>query len=258
MRGIFLRELRLLLWSPSGGLLLAVWSFLTGALFLLELVAFEQAEQRVLQLADPGLLALLDFNDLLLAAVNNHLVVVLLVIGPLIGARLFADGAARDWLLHAAPSLGALVVGKLLAGFVVVVVLVLCTGGLPVFLAMAGQGAQGGAVVVDVGQTLLAAVTVGLAGMAFISIAALVGVLAQAPLAAALGSFLLLLVLWLLPGAAGVLGPGIAAAVAFCSPASHVENGLRGVLSLGDIIWFGSVIGGAGLGCVVALDESRR
>ena len=57
---------------------------------------------------------------------------------------------------------------------------------------------------------------------------------------------------------APVLGPGIAAAVAFCSPASHVENGLRGVLSLGDIIWFGSVIGGAGLGCVVALDESRR
>ena len=104
MRGIFLRELRLLLWSPSGGLLLAVWSFLTGALFLLELVAFEQAEQRALQLADPGLLALLDFNDLLLAAVNNHLVVVLLFIGPLIGARLFADGAARDWLLHAAPS----------------------------------------------------------------------------------------------------------------------------------------------------------
>ncbi len=258
MRAILVRELRLLLWSPSGALLLSVWTFLTGALFLLELTAFEQAEQRALQLGDPSVLALLDFNDLLLAAVSQHLIVVLLFLGPLIGARLFGDGASREWLLHAAPSLRAIVMGKLGAGVVVVAVLVGCTLALPLFLSVAGQGTQGEGVVVDPAQTLLAALTVTLAGSAFVVVAAVVAARSQAPLAAALGSFLLLLVLWLLPGAAGLLPPELADVVVFVSPASHVENGLRGLLSFGDLLWFGSLIGAAGAGCGVALDGARR
>jgi ABC-2 type transport system permease protein len=255
---LIMRELRLLLLSPSGALLLSIWTFLAGALFLLELSAFEQAEQRALQLGDPALLAMLDFNDLLLASVQNHLVVVLLFLGPLIGARLFADGPTRDWLLHASPSLGQLVAGKLYAGGVVVGVLVSCTLGLPLFLALAGQGAQGEAVVVDVGQTMLAFVTLFLAGTSFTAVAAVVAARSSSPLAAALGSFLLLLVLWLLPGAAGLLGPGLADVVVFLSPASHVESGLRGVLSTSDLLWFSSLIAGCGVGCAVALDQGRR
>ncbi|MDP2340049.1 MAG: ABC transporter permease subunit [Deltaproteobacteria bacterium] len=258
MTAIAMRELRLLLLSPSGALLLSVWTFLMGALFLLELSAFEQAEQRALQLGDPALLALLDFNDLLLASVQNHLVVVLLFLGPLIGARLFADGPTRDWLLHAAPSLAQLVAGKLVAGALVVLALVSCTFGLTLFLALAGQGAQGEAVAVDVGQSLLAFITLFLAGTSFVAVAAVVAARSSAPLAAALGSFLLLLVLWLLPGSAALLGPTLGEVAVFLSPASHVENGLRGVLSSGDVLWFVSLIAGAGVACGVSLDGSRR
>ena len=260
MTGVALRELRLLLWSPSGALLLAVWTFLCGALFLLELTAFEQAEQRALQLGDPAVLALLDFNDLLLASVNNHLVVVLLFLGPLIGARLYADGPTRDWMLHACPSLWMVVYGKLYAGIIVMAALVAVTLGLPFFLMMAGQGAaqQASAVVVDVGQTLLSMITVWLAGVSFISVGAAIAARTNTPLAAALGSFLLLLVLWLLPGAAGLLGPGLADVAVFLSPASHVENGLRGVLCAADVLWFLTVIASSCVACGVALDGARR
>ena len=148
MKALVLRELRLLLLSPSGLALLSVWTFLCGSLFLVELTAWEQAQQRALQLNDPAVLALLDFNDLLLSALNNHFVVVLLFMGPLLGARLFADGNQREWLLHAAKSSTSLVLSKLIAGAVIVAVLVALTLGLPAFLALAGQAGgdeEGGA-----------------------------------------------------------------------------------------------------------------
>ncbi len=264
MMAIVARELRLLLLSPSGAALLAVWTFLCGALFLVELSAWEQAQQRALQLGDPAVLALLDFNDLLLAAVQNHLVVVLLFLGPLLGARLFADGNARDWLLHAAPSSTSLVIGKLLAGAVVVFVLVAFTLGFPLFLALFGQGSAsgggggGGGAVVDVAQTLLASVIQWLAGTSFVAVAAVVAVRAPVPLAAALASFLVLTVLWLLPGAAPLAGPVLADVIAFCSPASHVERGLRGILAVDDVLWFVGLIAGCATGAVVALDGARR
>lgn len=273
MSAILWRELRLLLASPSGAALLAVWTFLCGALFLVELSAWEQAQQRALQIGDPAVLGLLDFNDLLLAAVQNHLVVVLLFIGPLLGARLFADGPTRDWLVQAAPSSTSLVLGKLLAGAVVVGVLVGTTLAFPLFLAVAGQGSATGAgaevsgAVVDVAQTVLASVTLWLAGTSFVAVAAVIA--ARAPssssssaassaLVAALGSFLLLTVLWLLPGAAPLAGPVVADVVTFISPASHVERGLRGIFAVDDVIWFCGLIAGCATGAVVALDGARR
>lgn len=263
MSALLRRELRLLLLSPSGALLLAVWTFLAGALFLVELAAWEQGQQRALQLHDPAVLALLDFNDLLLASVNNHLVVVLLFMGPLLGARLFADGNARDWLLHAAPSTTTLALSKLLAGVVVTGVFVGATLALPIFLAVAGQAgapAAGGAGgdVVDVGQTLLGAFTLWLAGSSFVAVAAAVSARAGSAVVAALGSFLLLTVLWLVPGAGALAGPDVAAVLAFVSPSGHIEHGLRGVFDLSDVVYFASVFAGCAAACVVALDGERR
>lgn len=252
------RELRLLLLSPSGFALLAVWCFLAGALFLVELSAWEQGQQRALQLNDPQILALLDFNDLLLAAVNNHLVVVLLFMGPLLGARLFADGAAKEWLLHAAPSTTTLALSKLAAGLVVVGVFVAVTLLLPAFLAVAGQASAAGGDTVDVAQTLLGASTLWLAGSSFVAVAAAVSARANSAVVAALGSFLLLTVLWMLPGAAALAGPAVADVLAFVSPSTHIEHGLRGVFDLKDVVFFGAIVAGSAVACVVALDEERR
>ncbi len=249
------RELRLLLLSPSGMALLAVWCFLTGALFLVELSAWEQGQQRALQLNDPQILALLDFNDLLLAAVNNHLVVVLLFMGPLLGARLFADGNAKDWLLHASPSTSTLALSKLLAGVVVVAVFTGVTLALPIFLSVAGQSNGD---VVDKGQTLLGAFTLWLAGASFTAVAAAVSARAASAVVAALGSFLMLTVLWMLPGAGALATPVVADVLTFVSPSTHIEHGLRGVFDVSDVVYFAAVIAGSAVACVVALDGERR
>jgi len=259
MRALVMRELRLLLLSPSGAALLSVWTFLCGALFLVELTAWEQAQQRALQVKDPAVLSLLDFNDLLLASLNNHLVVVLLFMGPLLGARLFADGNSRDWLLHASRSSSSLVLGKLLAGAVIVAVLVVLTLGLPAFLALFGQVSAGaGSGVVDVAQTGLGAFTLWMAGTSFVCVAGALAARTPVPLVAALGAFLLLTVLWLLPGAATLAGPALADVATFASPSSHVERGFRGILAVDDVLWFFGLCAASSAAAVVAVDGARR
>jgi ABC-2 type transport system permease protein len=257
---LLVAELRAHLLRPAGLAVLSVWLFLVGALFVVELSAYEQAQQRALQLKDPGLLALLDVNDLLLAAVNHQLLVVLLFLAPLVGGRAFVDGAARAWLLHATPSLPAFVGGKLGAAIATVTLWVLATLALPIVCALAGQSADPGvdSAVVDVGQAVVGAITVALAGAAFVSVGACASALSGSAVVAALASFLALTVLWLMPSAAPLAGPVWGPVLELLSPASHVERGLRGVVSGADVAYFVSVIIAAAAACVVAVDGERR
>ncbi len=260
MSALLLRELRLLVTSATGGVLGAVWALCVAALFLVDLTAFEQAEQRALALGDPALVALLDVNDLLLSSVLGNVVVLLLFFAPLLAMRLFADDrATRDWLLHAAPSAAAIGLGKLAAGVLVVAGLAGSTLALPALLAALGQPAAGGTgPVVDVAQTLVATATVAACGACFVAVACIAAAVFDAPLAAGLVAFLVLVAWWLLPSTANLVGPEAGRWLAWVSPSSHLERGLRGVLDAGDVAWFVGTFVTAALATVVGLARGRR
>ena len=259
MTAIVARELRLLLLSPTGAALVAVWTFCCGALFLMDLTAFEQAEQRALATGDPALVALLDVNDLLLASVLDNVVVLFLFLAPLVAMRLFSDERAiRDWLLHASSPV-AVAVGKLAAGLVVAGALAASTLSLPALLAVVGQPAAGTAdPVVDVGQALVATVTVAACACCFVAVAAAVAAAVDVPLAAGVLAFLLLVVWWLAPGASSLVGPDVGRWLAWASPSSHLERGLRGVVDAGDIIWFAGVVAAAAVAAVAGVQRGTR
>jgi hypothetical protein len=238
VRGLLLRELRVALVGPGGIFLLGVWLFFAGSLFMTELFAFEQAEQRALALDDPAVLALIDVNTLLLASVMNNLTVVLLFLGPLVALRHWSDGPARDWLLQRAPSVLHLVGARSVVGALGVVVLVAVTLAFPLFLAAVGRPAAGAGVIVDVGQTLTTAAVVGLAGVTFFLVSGAVVVAVDQGVAGAVIAFVVLVVLWLLPAGTAMLGPVLGPLVAELSPAVHLEPALRGVVDVGDLLYW--------------------
>lgn len=260
MSGLLWRELRVTLLGPAGLFLLGVWLFFAGSLFMIELFAFEQAEQRALALDDPALLALIDVNTLLLASVMNNLTVVLLFLGPLLALRQWSDGPARDWLLHRAPSAWHLVTARSLAGALGVMALVAATLAFPLFLAAVGRPAAGAGVVVDVGQTITTTAVTALAGVTFflVSSVAVVAVDGVAGgVAGAVVAFVVLVLLWLLPAGTTMLGPTLGPLVSELSPAVHLEPALRGVVDIGDLLYW-VLIDAAAVLAITGLLEGRR
>ncbi len=259
MTALLRRDLRLLLVSPAGIGLVALWAFLVGAVFLMELAGFEQAEQRALAIGDPAILALLDVNDLLLASVHNNLTVVLLFLSPLLAMRVWSDGPARDWLLQRASSTTTFVLVRTLASAVVIVALLLATVPLPVFLALIGRPAVGDVgVVVDPGQAIVATAITACAGIAFVTVSSAVVVVIDNVLAGALVAFLVLVIAWVAPGGTALVGPTIGDVLVFISPASHIEAGLRGLLRVADFAWFAVVVAAAMVAMVTVLEGRRR
>lgn len=258
MMGLLARELRVALVGPSALFLLGVWLFFAGSLFMTELFAFEQAEQRALALDDPAVLALIDVNTLLLASVMNNLTVVLLFLGPLLALRAWNDGAARDWLLQRAPSVLHLVTARSVAGALGVVVLVGVTLAFPLFLAVVGRPAAGSGVVVDVGQTLTTAAVVALAGITFFLVSSVAVVAVDQGVGGAVVAFVVLVVLWLLPAGATMLGPTLGPVVSELSPALHLEPALRGIVDIGDLLYWLLIDAAAVVGLTGVLQGRMR
>ncbi len=252
------RELAVGVLSPMGLALVAVWQFFAGALFMSELFAFEQAEQRALALDDPQLLALLDVNQLLLASVLNNMVVLLLFLGPLVALRHFSLGPADMWALQRSAHPAQLALVKATAASMQMGLLAALTLIFPVIVAVAGRSATGASPAVDFGHAVVASAVVAAAGITFVLISGAVVAVVESALAGALMALVLLVLLWVLPAATAYLRPDLGAVVSELSPAQHLEAALRGVIDVGDWVFFVGVAGACVAVVVFALDGRRR
>lgn len=261
MRAVLVRELRAVFTTPLAWSALGAFSLVTALLFWLELLSFEQAQERALATNDPALLSLLDFNDLLLGSVLNHAQVLLIFIVPLFTMRLFADEARQgslDLLLSAPIHTRDIVVGKI--GSVVVVVA--AAGALllvyPLLLQLFGRAVVDGDGVVDWAQAVTGVFGVVACGALYASLGAAISASTASPAGAALVTALVLVGLWFGGSAAsgleGVAGP----ALAWLAPSSHMERLARGIIAFPDVVYFAS--GVAALSFITArqLDARRR
>ncbi|MCC7070791.1 MAG: ABC transporter permease subunit [Deltaproteobacteria bacterium] len=241
--GILRRELIGTFATPLAWVALGAFSLVTALLFWLELLAFEVQQQRATALGDPAILALLDFNDLLIGSTLLHAQVLLIFVVPVLSMRLIAEEAQRGTLdaLLAAPVRTSVIVSAKLASLAVF--LAVATALLlvyPALLALLGRAVVEGDGVVDWGQTLLGLAGVFATGLVYAALGLAVSAASTSPAGAALLSALILVALWFLGGAAaGMTGVG-GALLAWLSPASHLERGVRGVLTLGDLAYYAS------------------
>ncbi|MBI1945403.1 MAG: ABC transporter permease subunit [Deltaproteobacteria bacterium] len=258
--GILKRELLATFATPLAWVALGAFALVTALLFWLELLGFEVQQQRAMAVGDPAILALLDFNDLLIGSTLLHAQVLLIFVVPVLTMRLIAEEQQRGTLdfLLAAPVRSTVVVGaKLvsLALFLAVACALLLV--YPALLSLLGRAVVEGDGVVDWGQALLGIAGVFATGLLYAALGLAVSAGTASPAAAALVTALLLVGLWFVGGAgAGVPGAG-GAVLSWLAPATHLERGVRGVLALGDVLYF--VVGTVALEAVaVVLVESRR
>jgi ABC-2 type transport system permease protein len=258
--GILRRELTASFATPLGWVALGAFSLVTALLFWLELLDFEVQQQRATAIGDPAILALLDFNDLLIGSTLVRAQALLIFVVPVMTMRLFAEehkSGALDFLLAAPVRSSVVVLAKLasLAVFLLAVCALLLV--YPALLALLGRTVVQGDGVIDWGQALCGIAGVLATGLLYAAFGLAVSAGTSSPAAAALFTALTLVAVWFLGGASGGVPGDGGALLAWLAPSSHLERGVRGVLALSDVVYFTTGIA-AFSACAVALVESRR
>ncbi|HEX7028967.1 MAG TPA: ABC transporter permease [Gammaproteobacteria bacterium] len=218
------KELQSLFLSPLAWIVLAVVQFIMAWIFLLQLDAFPeaQAQYAMLQRTPPGV------GDLIVAPLFSTASIVMLMVVPLLTMRLVAEEKRSGTmaLLRAAPiSTAAIVIGKFLAVAVFLLLLCALLAAMPLSLA-AGTD-------LDLGRLLASVLGLFLMMAAFASAGLFMSTLTKHAGVAAVATFGLLLLLWLMNAAGGADG-----VMNWLSLLAHYQAMLRGMFATGDVIYY--------------------
>ena len=203
--------------------------FILAYLFLSQLNEFLtlQPQLKVIEGA-PGV------TDLIVVPLYGSAAFILMMVVPLLTMRLISEerrSRSLPLLLSAPLSMSEIIIGKYLGivGFLIAMTLMLTV--MPLSLLFAGN--------IDMG--LLAAIVIGLVLLiaAFAAVGLYMSSLTQQPTVAAISTFGVLLLLWIIDWAGGKAGdPGATGALTYLSMLRHFEGLSRGVFSSADIIYF--------------------
>ncbi len=220
------RELRSLFLSPLAWSILAVVQVLLGYLFLGQLDLYLQLQPRLASIEGaPGL------TQLVVTPLFGNAAIVLLLVIPLLTMRLIADERRNQTLslLFSAPvSMTEIVLGKFLGvmGFLLIMLLLITL--MPLSLLWGGS--------LDAGVVLSGLLGLGLLLGSFAAAGLFFSTLTTQPAAAAVGSFGLLLLLWVLDWAGG--GEQGRSVLHYLSILRHYEALLNGVFKSSDVIYY--------------------
>ena len=223
------RELRTLFLSPLAWAILAVVQFILAYLFLSQLSEFLtlQPQLKVIEGA-PGV------TDLVVVPVFGSAAFILMMVVPLLTMRVISEERRSRSLplLFSAPlSMSEIIIGKYLGIVAFLVIMSLMITVMPLSLLFAGT--------IDMG--LLAAILLGLILLiaAFAAIGIYMSALTQQPTVAAISTFGVLLLLWIVDWAGGKAGdPGATGVLTYLSMLRHFEGMSRGIFSSADVIYF--------------------
>lgn len=221
------RELRSLFFSPLAWTMLAVVQVIIGYLFLVQVDFFLQIQPRLPQLPGaPGL------TEIVVAPTFGNAALILLLVVPMLTMRLVSDELRNQTLslLFSAPvSMTEIVLGKYcgVLGYLLIQLLLIAL--LPCALLLGGS--------LDFG--ILAAGLLGLflllAGFAAVGL--FMSTLTAQPVIAAISTFGVLLLLWIIDWSGGAAGKG-SSVFGYLSMLRHYEPLLRGVFNSTDVVYY--------------------
>lgn len=247
IRLIAVREFISLFLSPLAWSLLGVMQLILAWIFLNQVDAFVQLQPKLASIPDvPGV------TELVAVPLLSSAASLLMLFIPLLSMRLLSEeyrSGSFSLLLSAPVSMTQIVLGKYfgLLGFLGLALLLVLL--MPLSLAF-GTG-------LDWGH--LAAAFLGLVLMtsAFAAIGLYISSLSQQPAVAAMGSYGVLLFLWII-GLAADANAETGQIFQWLSLQQHFQALQRGLVRTEDIIWYLLVILGFVLLCIRVLDTRRR
>jgi len=224
IRAIVMKEWRILFASPLAWIVLAFLQLIFAWVFLSRLNTFIEAQPQIAATPSaPGL------TQIVASPVFATATIILLMVVPLLSMRLVAEerrSKTLPFLISAPVSITQIVLGKFLALLGVLALAV------ALIVAMSLSLTLGGAL--DLG--LLAANTLGLLLMAasFAAVGLYFSCLTAQPLVAAIGTYALLLFLWLI----NISATDPSGMVNALSLVQHFESFARGTLALADLGYY--------------------
>jgi ABC-2 type transport system permease protein len=240
------RELRSLFLSPLAWTMLAVVQVIIAYLFLAQVDFFLQIQPRLPQLPGaPGL------TEIVVAPTFSSAALILLLVVPMLTMRLVSDELRNQTLslLFSAPvSMSAIILGKYcgVLGFLFIQLLLIAL--MPCALLLGGS--------LDFG--ILASGLLGLflllAGFAAVGL--FMSTLTAQPVIAAISTFGVLLLLWIIDWSGATAGKG-AGVFGYLSMLRHYESLLKGVFNSTDVVYYLLLIVGFIVLSIRRLDSYR-
>ncbi len=227
---IALRELKSLFLSPLAWTMLAIIQFILCYQFLAQLETYLQIQAKLSVLENsPGI------TDLVIAPLLGGAAIVFLLIIPLLTMRSISEEQKNQTLpllLSAPLSMTQIIMGKYLGILAFLLILIIMISLMPLSLLLGAD--------IDLGQLAAAVLGLFLVVAAFAAAGIYISTLTRQPAIAAVGSFGLLLFLWLINWAGNspdtaLQGQNI---LAWFSLLNHFEPLLKGVFSSADIVYY--------------------
>ncbi len=221
------RELRSLFLSPLAWAILGVVQFIYAYLFLSQVETFMALQSRLATLdGAPGVV------DIVVAPLFANAAVLLLLITPLITMRVLSEERRNRTLslLFSAPiSMTEIIVGKYLGVLSFILILIGMLALMPLSLLVGTD--------LDLGKLAAGLLGLTLVVSAFTSIGIFMSSLTEQPTVAAITTFGLLLLLWIIDWA-GNSGAPVSGLLGYLSVLNHYEPLLKGLFSSIDVIYY--------------------
>jgi ABC-2 type transport system permease protein len=206
--------------SPLAWACLAVVQLITGIVFWLLLAEFSNTASNV------------GVAEFVGGGLFGFSTVVLLLVIPLLTMRSFADerqNGSLELLLASPASLTAIVLGKYLGLLGFLAIMLGMIAAMPLSLMIGTP--------LDLGLLLSGILGLGLMMAAFAAAGLFISAWSRQPIVAAIGSFGLLLVLWLLQVAGSASGP-VASIAEYISILGHFDQLRRGIFDSSDVAYY--------------------
>lgn len=240
------KELRSLFLSPLAWVILAVVQGLCAWFFLLYLDLFLQLQPRIAAIPDgPG------FTSIVVAPLYSSAAIIMLLVVPLLTMRLVSEerrNQTLSLLLSAPLSMTEIILGKFLGIFSFILIMIALIALMPLSLLAAGD--------LDIGLWASGLLGLVLLMATFCSVGLLISTLTSQPTVAAIGTFGVLLMLWILDLAAAAGSTG-GETLAYLSMLSHYQQLLQGIFSSTDVFYYLLLSGGCLVFSVHHLDAGR-
>ncbi len=221
------RELRSLFLSPLAWAILGVVQFIYAYLFLSQVETFMALQSRLATLdGAPGVV------DIVVAPLFANAAVLLLLITPLITMRVLSEERRNGTLslLFSAPvSMTEIIIGKYLGVLSFILILIGMLALMPLSLLVGTD--------LDLGKLAAGLLGLTLVVSTFTAIGIFMSSLTEQPTVAAITTFGLLLLLWILDWA-GNSGAPASGLLAYLSVLHHYESLLKGLFSSIDVIYY--------------------
>ena len=235
------RELRGLFVSPVAYAVLSLFAVLAGIFFIVTTAAFNDWILRLQQYQAFDQLEQINLNDQLIGQFYQSMSVVLLFLIPGVTMGFFAaekTNGTQELLLTSPLTIWDIVLGKFLAGATFIALLVGIVGLYPALLFFYGEP--------ELGKTLTGLLAVLLTGWLYVAIGIFASSMTRSQVVAFLLTFVLLLVMMILPAVAdlGVAGSsGGSAVLRWLSTDPHFQGLVTGLVESSALAYFAVMIG---------------